>query len=306
MKDEYSTRNLVSNNKKIYKSKFEDPELKNAWGLQISEDSIWLSANKSYKIIQYALNGQKINSFKVPNSESPTGLVLNTNKRGLGSDILYFVTEQGKLYALNTSLRIPFRLLSDNSTKKAMYTGLTIYDNLLYATDFHNKTIDVFDSLQNFEMVNLTFIDQDKSNPLPHSYSPINIINFRNNLFVVYSEKNPASNHSVTGKGKGYIDIYTLAGNFVKRLISRGKLNAPYGLTFKISKNKLSVLVGNYGDGKINQFAANGKFIKTLRNSCHKKIKINGLSSLISYNNIIYYDAGPNGEDGILGTLFKN
>ena len=304
MKNKYKIRNLVSNISEIYDSKFEDPDLINGWDLAIIDEQIWATANKSGKLIKYDLNGRKITSFDVPNSESPTGLALNI-KTGLGSDVLYFVTEQGKLYALNPSLRFPIRLLNDNSNTGALYTGLTKFENLLYATDLHNKKIDVFDSLQNFAQVNLSFIDLDRNNPLPSNYSPFNIINIDQNLYVLYAEKDPNSNDIVVGEGKGYIDIYTIAGTFVRRFVSNGKLNGPTGLTIKNNRhNKSTVMVANFGDGKINEYSMEGKFISTLRDSNKKKIRINGLSALESFNDSIYFIAGPNDEkDGLVGRL---
>ncbi|ARF08235.1 hypothetical protein Catovirus_1_285 [Catovirus CTV1] len=290
-----SVRFLVSNDEEEYGSKYEDEYLKNGWGLQIIDDSIWLSANKSNKLIQYQLNGKKLNSVDVA---VPTALIENDDKKGLGAPLLYFVTEEGKLYELNFSLQDPVRLLVDNSGDNAMYTGLTKYKNLLYATDFHNKKIDVFDILQDFAMINMSFIDLYEPN---EEYTPNNIVKVEDLLYVAYAEKDPNSNHSILGKGKGYINIFTAAGTFVKRFVSNGKLNSPYGLTLK----KDTILVGNYGDGKINEYSLKGKHIGTLRNHKGKKIKLEGLSTLLNYNHEIYFDSGPNsGNDGILGKIF--
>src|SRR5258706_6689216 len=125
MGNKYKKIILVSNRQNVYNSNFEDPELENAWDLLISDDTMWVSAADSGKLIKYTLEGQKITSFDMPNSESPTGLALALNvSNSLGADAFYIVTEQGKLYAYNPSLLTPIRLLADRSDVGASYKGL--------------------------------------------------------------------------------------------------------------------------------------------------------------------------------------
>lgn len=305
MKNRYRIQDLISNNKEIYNSNQEDFDLRNAWDMVIVNDTMWVSATRSGKLIQYTLDGKKIVSFDMPNFESPTGLALNV-RTDPTSDILYIVTKQGKLYAFNPSLLNPIRLLIDNSNNNASYTGLIKCFNLLYATDFNNKEIDVFDSLQNFAIVNLSFIDQNISDPLPANYSPFNIFNINSRyLFILYAEKNDNSNEVIIGDGKGYINIYTLAGNFIQRFTSRGYLNAPSGFMIKNHRKKDSVIVANFGDGKINEYSINGQFVRTLTESCKKEIQIDGLRNLVS-NEVVYFTAAPNGgNDGLIGKIVK-
>jgi uncharacterized protein (TIGR03118 family) len=70
------------------------------------------------------------------------------------------------------------------------------------------------------------------------------------------------------------------------------------------------VLIGNFGDGKINAFDSNGNFLGTLRDNNGKQIKIDGLWTLTlgggtnSSSDTLYFTAGPNGEtDGVFGTI---
>jgi uncharacterized protein (TIGR03118 family) len=70
------------------------------------------------------------------------------------------------------------------------------------------------------------------------------------------------------------------------------------------------VLIGNFGDGKINAFDSDGDFRGTLKGPDNKPIVIDGLWTLAlgggrnSSSDTLYFTAGPNGEtDGLFGTI---
>ena len=83
------------------------------------------------------------------------------------------------------------------------------------------------------------------------------------------------------GAGLGIVDIFDFNGVFVKRLISDGALDAPWGITlapttFGSFSNDL--LVGNFGDATINAFdPTTGAFLGTLRDASNKPIVNGGL-----------------------------
>ena len=83
------------------------------------------------------------------------------------------------------------------------------------------------------------------------------------------------------GPGNGFISKFDTNGNFLGRLISNGPLNSPWGLTvspagFGLFGNAL--LVGNFGDGKINAFnITTGAFLGTLNDELGNPIVIPGL-----------------------------
>ena len=71
-----------------------------------------------------------------------------------------------------------------------------------------------------------------------------------------------------------------------------------------------SLLVGNFGDGKINVFDSNGTFLGLLRDEKGNPIVIEGLWTLTlgggrnSSSDTLYFTAGPNDEtDGLFGTI---
>ena len=127
----------------------------------------------------------------------------------------------------------------------------------------------------------------------------------------------------------GIVDIFTPAGVFVKRFASRDKLNAPWGVTMAAASffpqemedeedddngaPQPKILVGNFGDGKINVYSLNGKFLGQLKSHDHviaiDKLWAIGFAPTTSTidQNRLYFAAGPNNEqDGVFGYLIKD
>ena len=73
-------------------------------------------------------------------------------------------------------------------------------------------------------------------------------------------QQNPAGGREIPGAGKGYVSAFDLAGNFLARVASGGVLNAPWG-TAQANPNFGAyggdLLIGNFGDGRINAFHEN-------------------------------------------------
>jgi uncharacterized protein (TIGR03118 family) len=70
------------------------------------------------------------------------------------------------------------------------------------------------------------------------------------------------------------------------------------------------ILIGNFGNGTINAFDSDGRFLGTLRDVNGKPITIDGLWTLTlgggknSNSDTLYFSAGPNGEtNGLFGTI---
>ncbi len=200
----------------------------------------------------------------------------------------------------------------------ASYLGIAIAaqgsDHFLYVANFAEGKIDVYDT--GWHEISKPFIDPD----LPSDYSPFNILNIDGKLYVMYS-KLGANGDEVVNPGNGYVDIYNPDGSLMKRFISRGQLNAPWG----IAKAPAGFwgdgsdvvgdvfLVGNFGDGHINAFDANGSFLGQLR-AHGNPIEIEGLwgisfapstSTAINHNRL-YFAAGPDDEThGLFGYISK-
>ncbi len=104
----------------------------------------------------------------------------------------------------------------------AVYKGLAIATNagalFLYATDFHNNKIDVFNTgfvKQATSATAFTFADPS----IPAGYAPFGIQAINNGasgatqIYVTYAQQQAPDNHDNTnGAGLGYVDIYDTNG----------------------------------------------------------------------------------------------
>jgi uncharacterized protein (TIGR03118 family) len=96
-------------------------------------------------------------------------------------------------------------------------------------------------------------------------------------------------------------------------LVSRGPLDSPWGVaraSYAFGRFSGDILVGNFGNGKINVFDENGRFIDELEGANGKPLVIDGLWTLTlgggktSSSDTLYFTAGPAGEThGLFGTI---
>jgi len=324
---------LVSN--LVGVAKIQDPNLQNAWGSVIDKDSVWIAANGSGVLVHYNLKGKLLGTpVNVPSgatgatgatgasgataASNPSGLVIN-NTRGFvitkggksAASYLLVATENGIIAGYN-KLVDPLNavIVVNNSASGAVYKGLAIAGNFLYATDFHNGVIDVFD----FSFTPITtfpFVDTNTTTPIPAGYGPFNIVNIHDKLYVTYAKQLAPANHDdQAGVGNGYISLFQTNGTFIRRLVSGGKLNSPWGLAVAPdSFGELGglLLVGNFGDGYINAYDRKGAYIATLKTKHNKKLVITGLWSLVRTKeapDYVFFTAGPNAEvNGLFGNL---
>ena len=117
----------------------------------------------------------------------------------------------------------------------------------------------------------------------------------------------------VAGPGNGFVDVFDTDGHFLRRFASGRPLNSPWGVaraSFAFGQFSGDILVGNFGNGKINVFDSRGRFIDELDNPKGKPLVIDGLWTLTlgggksSSSDTLYFTAGPNGEsDGLFGTI---
>jgi uncharacterized protein (TIGR03118 family) len=115
--------------------------------------------------------------------------------------------------------------------------------------------------------------------------------------------------------GNGYVDVFDLSGNFVKRLVSNGNLNSPWGLQIAPSsfgRVAGDLLVGNFGDGMIDAYnVSTGVFEGVLDGTDGNPIVVTDLWGLSVGNgaaggsaNTLYFTAGLADEgDGLFGSL---
>ena len=131
---------------------------------------------------------------------------------------------------------------------------------------------------------------------------------------TVYAKPDAEKHDDVAGPGNGYVSVYDMSGNLLQSLIAAGNLNSPWGLAIApatFGDFGGALLVGNFGDGKINAYnLTTGALMGTLNDREGNPIVIPGLWS-INFGNgsksdvaTLYFTAGPNDEnDGLLGSV---
>ncbi len=324
------------------RAQFTDPDLKNPWGLTHSSTSPWwVNDNGTGLSTLYNGSGMK-QGLKVTippprnspagTTSAPTGIVFNgistdfvvTQGTKSGASAFIFATEDGTISGWNPTVASTQAILAvDNSGSGAVYKGLALAssggNNYLYATNFRAGTVDVFD---NKFAPHSFFVGQFTDRHLvTHGFAPFGIANINGNLFVTYAKQGAAKKDDVAGRGLGVVDKFDTSGHLLQRVAMHGSLNAPWGLAIAPSsfgQFKGDLLVGNFGNGRINAFKqlGNGKyqFVDQLRDSRNHPITIDGLWGLAfgSGNNnnasgpstTLFFTAGLNGEaDGLFGTL---
>ena len=324
----YQQTNLVANKSGYGMAKI-DSTLINAWGIAFGPSGIaWVNANGTGFSNLYNQMGTTVRAgVKIPGIElskgdkgKPTGLVYNNTtdfKLPNGKPAIFiFVSEDGSISGWNGGNDA---IITKDESLNAIYKGVALAgdggQNFLYAANFKTKQIDVFDN--NFNKVSKPFTDP----MLPNDYAPFNIQNIDNKLYVLYAKKIGDATDETPGAGNGFVDIYTPNGVLLNRLISNGALNAPWGVTKapavffddRDNSNGDMILVGNFGDGKINVYNLHGDFKGALK-SHGSPIVIPGLwaisfapSTAISNDpGKLFFAAGPAEEaDGLFGYLEK-
>src|SRR5437660_3573034 len=322
----YQQHNLVSDG--AVPADFVDPALVNAWGLVASGTSPWWVADNGTDL-STLYNGNT--GAKVPLTVSvpgaPTGIVFNggagfviTNGTARGPARFIFAGEDGTISGWNPGVAPTSAVTAvDNSASGAVYNGLAIAStsagDRLYATNFHAGTVDVFDA--SFHPVAGGFTDPS----LPAGYAPFGIRSLNGVIYVTYALQNADRHDDVAGQGHGFVDAFDDAGNLLRRVASKDRLNSPWGLAIApddFGKFSGNLLVGNFGDGHINAIdlnASSGKGELQERGQLHaadgRPIAIDGLWAIAFGNgaaggprNALFFTAGPFDEEhGLFGRL---
>ena len=232
------------------------------------------------------------------------------------SSLFLFATEDGTSSGWNPTVNSGSSVIAvDNSkTGAAVYKGLAIAQTndgqRLYAANFRNGTVDVFNS--HFKQID-SFTDPN----VPKGFAPFNVQVLDGHLFVTFAKQDAAKHDDVAGAGNGFVDEFNLDGTHLQRVASGGALNSPWGLAIAptgFGDFAGDLLVGNFGDGTINIFnPKNDHFLGKLDGSNGKPIDILGLWTLttgsgpIDNPTAIYFTAGGQHEDqGVFGLLSAN
>jgi uncharacterized protein (TIGR03118 family) len=323
-KNTYKVTNLVSNTAAI-PAVIHDGSLRNAWGLTASSSSPWWVADNAADV-STLYNGNTPPAkvpLTVPVPTAPTGTVFNiASASGAfpvtgGTSRFLFATEHGQILGWPGSGAAQLSA-AQSFASGAVYKGLAIATPpagpRLYATDFHNGRVDVWDGSWNLVNPSSSFVDPS----IPAGYAPFGIQRIGDTIFVTYAKQDADAEDDVHGQGLGFVDAYDTAGNLQGRVAQHGQLNAPWGLAIapaSFGRFANDLLVGNFGDGEINAYALqpNGNFGHRgeLRGTNGKPITIDGLWALEFGNDgaagpskTLFFTAGPNDEmDGLFGSI---
>ena len=321
-----------------------DPNLVNPWGLTINpmnakKNEFWISDNNSGVSTLYALDGTPSSLVvTIPPTSAdlgrnpianPSGIVVNTSTTDFiltedgKSAAFIFDGEDGSITAWNGALNPITKAVIkvDNSSpdpkKSSVYKGLALATRAsggltLYAANFHNGTVDVYDNTFKPATISGTFTDPGPLPTLPPEavgWAPFGIANIDGMLFVTFAAQNSVKHDDVAAVGAGFVDIFDTEGNFVERLATGGELNSPWGLAKVPSKFGSLVpdtlLVGNFGDGHINAYDIKSKkFLGQLFHRTGEPLQFNRLWALLFVENRLYFTAGINNEsDGDFGFI---
>jgi uncharacterized protein (TIGR03118 family) len=321
----YVVTNLVSDEPGVALTL--DPDLVNPWGLAaLAQSPWWVADNETDVSTLYQGNGTKVPLEVAIPGGAPTGLVANpggsfvvTSGMLSGPSRFIFDTETGVIAGWSPAVNLTQAIGVVNrpgSIYKGLAIGSTGTGDRLYAADFKNAHVDVFDA--SFTLLDLpgAFVDPK----LPDGYAPFGIANLGGRIFVAYAKQDAEQEDEVAGQGRGFVSQFDTAGNFIRRVASHGQLNAPWGLALAPSSFGAfggDLLVGNFGDGEINAYEQqpDGSYerVGALRGPDHKPIVIDGLWALdfgrgmgtpSGPSDTLFFTAGPDEEThGLFGSI---
>ena len=310
----YAATSLVSDTAAL-PAAHTDPNLVNAWGVAFNPRGfVWVAANGTAKSTLYDGNGVP-QTLVVSTPAGPTGIVFNgtqdfkLSQNGVTAPSPFiFASESGSISAWSPTVSPTTALVVfDGSAGGSVYKGLAISAyagaNYLYAADFHNGRVDVFDA--SFARVSLPGGFSDPS--LPAGYAPFGIQAIGERIYVAYAKREPSGDDEEAGAGLGIVNVYDSAGTLHRRLVTGGALNAPWGMAlapadFGMASNML--LIGNFGDGRINSYdPSTGAEGGPLRKADGTPLVVDGLWGIAFGNglnsqptNTLFYAAGPDDE----------
>lgn len=302
-----------------------DTNLLNPWGLAVgSTGIIWVANNGTGTSTLYDLHGVPLSLVvNIPPSASntdganPTGIVFNSgtgfvvsNGSSSAPAVFIFVGEDGSISGWSPTVDATNAILAvDDGAEGAVYKGAALGESSsgtrLFVTNFSEGEVSVYDdSFAEIENDN-DFVDAD----IPSSFSPFGIANINGLIYVTYARRDRDGEDDVPGPGHGYVNVFDADGNFIQRLITRGDLNSPWGLTLapgNFGTLSGALLVGNFGDGLIHGYDINtGAELGAMLKPDHTPLVVDGLWALHSLGGrSVYFTAGILAEaHGLFGVI---
>ncbi len=240
-----------------------DPNLINPWGVSLSPTGpFWVSNQGSNTSTLYDGDG---NPFPIGNPlvvdiphagppAGPTGQAF-VGGTGLkvpsgGDAIFAFANLDGSISAWTPGTTTAQVVVPAGTTGTAVYTGLTITgtgaDTRLYAANHASGRIDVFDS--NYQPVSTAgkFVDPGDN---PNGLLPFNVKAINGQIYVTYAI--PGDSADAAPLGSGFVSVFDMDGNFVRRFASDGQLASPWGVALApdgFGDFSNALLIGNFNE----------------------------------------------------------
>jgi uncharacterized protein (TIGR03118 family) len=217
-----------------------------------------------------------------------------------------------------------FSVVIDNSDTGAIYKGVTVSGdsgsgNLLYAANFSQGRIDVFDATWQ-PVETISFVPEAPGGRNAADFAPFNVERVfdasigRDVLIVAYAKVANAA-EGEEEPTDGFIAKFDLDGTFIMASDAGGLFNAPWGVALApddFGAYSGSLLVGNFGDGRI--LALDIESLEPegyLLDADGAPVTIDGLWDLafgngesLGRSNSLYFAAGPEEEShGLFGSL---
>jgi uncharacterized protein (TIGR03118 family) len=261
----------------------QDPDLINAWGMAFTSDGfVWINANGTGTDRKYDEDGNLMDMITIPppdghdSPSAPTGQVVNPfasahffgrEAAAFKHDAFIAVTEDGTVVGIQPGLLVKnlkadvrafIRVDNSDNThpdNPSVYKGVALStvhgEPRLFACDFHNAKIDVFED-EHYGLVK-SFTDPN----LPEHFAPFNVVAVDGEqLIVTFAMQDDARHDDVAAPGNGFVDLCDTEGH-CRRLLSgdqHPELNSPWGLAVSPEHDgDVDLLVGNFGNGDNNQ-----------------------------------------------------
>jgi uncharacterized protein (TIGR03118 family) len=329
----YSLSKLVSNG--AIAAALTDAQLVNPRGIVFAPNApVWVADNGSQTSTAYdGIGTPRLPAVAMPvgmnGAADPTGIVSNGGSQfvineGVKSAPAQFIFdgEGGTISGWSSAVDAQKALVMyEDGSGGAVYTGLAIATDgtgttRLYAADFHNNKVDVFDG--NFAKT--TTIGGFSDPTLPTGYAPFGIqtlvVQNQTLIYVAYAKQDSAARADVVGTGLGLVDVFDTQGTLKTHLIATGgALDSPWGMALapaEFGTFSNTLLIGDFGDGWINAYdPASGEYVGSLSDSTGQPIAIPGLWGIAFGNGALnqptttlFFAAGLNdGAGGLYGRI---
>ena len=333
----YIQANLVSDVSGV--AFVQDPLLINPWGIAKTGTSpFWVANNGTATSTLYredppgdtVVINPGLAAITIPGG-LPTGVVANStadfvigSAPASGPASFLFASITGNIVGWNPNVPSAGSTAGVNAVSQAghVYTGLAIGSNAggnrLYAADFANGAIDVYDGAFAIAPVLGAFADPTIPTTAGNTFHPFNIQNLGGSLYVTYA-KVGTDGRPENGVGNGFVRRFNTDG--VRDLtfgINNGALDAPWGVTIASATFGIfgsALLIGNSSDVPSPSIHAynpsTGAFLGTIQDQGGNGIHIDHLWALEVGNGVaagdvgaVYFTAGFADEaDGLFGSL---